>query len=104
MNYTLEKCEQETVINFDRETDKASLYTSDAIWMRKLDKLVEEHPENFEVKSVEKLQGKVVAKTYLFPKRFVNIKSKDTKLNLTEEQRQVRSDRIKAWHNSKEQN
>ena len=101
MNYTLEKCEQETVINFDRESDRASLYTSDSIWMRKLDKLVEEHPENFEVKNVEKLQGKVVAKTYLFPKKFVTIRSKDRTPNYTEEQRQTASERMKVFNDTR---
>lgn len=61
------------------------------VWMRKLDKLVEQNPEQFKPGRAEICKGQVVAKRYLFPKRFITIRSKDIKRELTDEQITLKS-------------
>lgn len=86
-DYSLSRTEQEVVIGFNAAEDTAELYTADPVWMRKLDKLVEQNPEQFKEGRQETYQGKVVAKRYMFPKRFITVRSKDKVMNLTEEQK-----------------
>lgn len=86
-DYSLSRTEQEVVIGFNAAEDTAELYTADPVWMRKLDKLVEQNPEQFKEGRRETYQGKVIAKRYTFPKRFLTVRSKDKVMNLTEEQK-----------------
>ena len=86
-DYSLSRTEQEVIIGFNAAEDAAELYTADPVWMRKLDKLVEQNPEQFKEGRQETYQGKVVAKRYMFPKRFITVRSKDKVMNLTEEQK-----------------
>ena len=41
------KVEQEVMISFNAAEDTAELYTADPVMIRKMDKLVEENPEQF---------------------------------------------------------
>lgn len=86
-DYNLSRTEQEVIIGFNAAEDTAELYTVDPVWMRKLDKLVEQNPEQFKEGGQKTYQGKVVAKRYMFPKRFITVRSKDKVMNLTEEQK-----------------
>lgn len=88
--------EQETVISFNAAEDTAELYTADPVYIRKMDKLTEKNPEQFKLGRVETYQGEIVAKRYIFPKRFLSIRSKDVKRELTEEQRKELAERLKA--------
>lgn len=83
--------EQETIITFNAAED-----TADPVYIRKLDKLTEKNPEQFKPGKVETYQGEIVAKRYIFPKRFISIRSKDVKRELTEEQREELAERLKA--------
>ena len=87
MEYHLSKVEQEVVITFNAGEDPADFYTADPVWIRKLDRLVEQNPDQFKQGRVEKYNGKVIAKRYTLPKRFISIRSRDVKRELTEEQR-----------------
>ena len=95
MNYFQSRYEQEVTIGFNASEDIAELYTADPVWMRKMDKLVEQNPEQFKAGRCEYYQGKVIAKRYSFPKRFITIRSKDKIVNMTEEQRQKAVERMK---------
>ena len=53
-------------------------------------------PENFREVKKETYQGKVIAKDYTFPKRFLSVRTKDIKRNLTDEQRKEISDQMKT--------
>lgn len=88
--------EQETIISFNAAEDTAEFYTADPVYIRKIDKLVEKNPEQFKPGLVETYQGEIVAKRYIFPKRFLSIRSKDVKRELTEEQREELAERLKA--------
>lgn len=96
MGYFQEASEREVIINFDDGSDMANLYTANKVWIRKMDKLVAEHPENFKFRRQETYKGEVIAKDYTFPKRFISIRSKDIERNMTDEQRKKASDRMKA--------
>ena len=86
----LSRIEQEVVISFNAEEDTADQYTANPSWMNKLDRLVKVNPGQFRVIETNTCQGKVVSKRYIFPKRFVSIRSKDVKRELTDEQREER--------------
>lgn len=94
MGYFQEACEREVIINFDDASDMANLYTANKAWIRKMDKLVAEHPENFKFRRQETYKGEVIAKDYIFPKRFITIRTKDIKLNLTDEEKAKRAKRL----------
>lgn len=95
MAYSLSRFEQEVSITFNAGEDVADLYTADPVWIRKLDKLALQNPEQFRIKNEYCHEGKPIAKRYEFPKRFVSIRSKDVKKELTEEQRVELSNRMK---------
>ncbi len=90
----LSRYEQEVTIGFNAAEDTAELYTADSVWMRKLDKLVEQNPEQFKPEREETYKGEVVAKRYSFPKRFITTRSKDVKRELTDEQRAELAERL----------
>jgi hypothetical protein len=92
----LSRREQEVVISFDAEEDVAEIYISDPVWMRKLDKLVEQNPEQFIPGKVECAEGKVIAKRYTFPKGLITIRTRAKVSTMTEEQRRAASERMKA--------
>lgn len=90
----LSRYEQEVIINFNAEENETSLYTANPVWIRKMDKLIEQNPEQFRQGRVERVKGEIVSKEYFFPKRFVSIRSKDLKRNLSEEQRKELAERM----------
>ena len=93
--FHLSRIEQETVINFNAAEESVDLHTSDPTWLRKMDKLVEKNPEQFKLIRVDKCQGEIVAKRYMFPKRFISVRSGDVKREWTDEQRQQAAERMK---------
>lgn len=90
--YHLSKVEMETIISFNAAEDTAELYTADPVWIRKLDKLVAQNPEQFKPGRVDTCQGEVVAKRYSFPKKFIALRSR--KKQLTDEQREELAARL----------
>ena len=93
MRPTLE--EQETVINFSRLDETASVYTSDGTVMTKLDRMVKNNPDDFKLERVEKCQGDIVAKVYRCPVGFISFRSKKVIRELTDEQRAEMAERAK---------
>lgn len=98
MGYSQGAYEREVIISFTDADSEANLYTASPVWIRKFDKLVAEHPENFREVKKETCQGKVIAKDYAFPKRFLSVRSRDVKRNLTDEQRKEISNRMKSMN------
>ncbi len=64
----LTRYEQEIVVNLNASEDKATLYSSNPAWIRKMDALVKEFPDVFRVKRQTE-----ISKTYQFPKKYVRI-------------------------------
>lgn len=94
--------EMEVTIGFNYVGNKANLYTSDPVWINKIDKLVALNPEQFKVIETFEKKGKIIAKKYEFPKRFVRIRSKDVQRNFTEEQRKLIRERLLGANKNKE--
>ena len=95
------RIEQETQINFNAGEAEATLYTADPVMIRKMDKIVEQNPEQFKSEVHSSYQGKVYGMNYIFPKKFVVIRTKDIVRNVTEEQREQSRQRLKQYHESK---
>ena len=94
--------ERETVINFGRLDKTASVYTSDETVMTKLDKFVKQDT-GWKFKCQETCQGDIVSKTYECPVEFISFRSKKVTIELTEEQRQERSERLRKIRASQNQ-
>ena len=98
MKYFLTAVERESVITFNSAEENADIYASDPVWIRKFDKLVEQNPEQFKMIEEFKYEGDVIAKRYLFPKRFLTIRTKD--ITLSDEQKAERAKRLNAMRHS----
>lgn len=100
MSYSLTAAERETCITFSEEDRTADLMTYNAIWMRKLDKLCKANPEQFRCieADTQRIEGRIVGKRYTFPERFITIRTKDVKLNLTDEQREAAREHMRELH------
>ena len=60
--------EQEVVINLNADEGTATLYSANPVWIRKMDKLVQEFPEVFILKRQTE-----ISETYELPKKLVRI-------------------------------
>lgn len=92
--------EQETVINYCRDNDVCTIYTSDSTVMTRLDKLADDADlPHWKIKQVHRLQnGELVGKTYETHKGLISFRSNFKIINFTEEQKQKASDRMKAFN------
>lgn len=79
--------EQETVINFQRSGQLASIYTTDSTMITKLNKCVEVNPVEWKVTKTHKIHGEIVGYTYECPKKYASSFRKVTK-RMTEEHKQ----------------
>ena len=91
----LSRIEQETIINFNAEEDLATVWAADPVWIRKFDKLVENNPDEFKCTKEIKMDGTIVQKRYEMPKKLITIRSKTRKLDLSDEERQNISNRMR---------
>lgn len=90
--------EQETTINFYRDSELASVYTSDRTVMTKLDKLAEsdEYPDWKLIKVNRSMEDKeIVSKVYETKKKLVSFRSNIVQRELTEEQKEAYRERAK---------
>jgi len=89
--------EQETVINYGRNDEWASVYTSDSTVMTKLDKFANDADNpDWNLESEQTLEGKVVSKTYTCKKRLISFRSKKVQREMTEEQKLAQGERLRA--------
>lgn len=91
------KEEQETVITWDNSTCMMQIYTADPALMRRLRglqsyKLIREHRQG---------DGKVIAAVFEAEKRLLTLRSKRVKVELTEEQRKERRERLRKAREQK---
>lgn len=80
--------EQETVIVIDRQTRKASIYSTDTRFINKLDKRFERTKEHFD-------EDGIYAVEYEVPENLISFRSPTTKRTMTEEQKKAASERMK---------
>jgi hypothetical protein len=87
--------EQETVIQFSRNSDTCTVWTSDSTVMTKLDKLVNaENSTEWSVTKTDTIDGELFAKEYTANKRLLSFRSCFFKRTLTAEQRQELAGRM----------
>ena len=91
----LSKIEQETVLNFNVAEETCSIYSADPAFMRKMDKLCISNPEHFRQTRDSRIKGEVVGKFYECPKRFISVRTKDVKREMSDEARKAFADRMK---------
>lgn len=82
--------EQEVIITTCAADDLVEVYVADPIYMRKLDKRVEQDPENYKVKS-----RNAYSVTYTMPKKLLQFRLPVAPRELTEEQREELRERMK---------
>ena len=86
--------EQETVICIDRETRAARIYTSDTRFINKLDKL-------YERKRVHSNEDGITAFEYEVPEKYISFRKGIVRQQLTDEQKRIRSERMKKLRERK---
>ena len=87
--------EQETVINFNAGESKATLYTRDPMVMRKLDALVNDHPDTFKC-----IGDTDIDKTYELPKSSITFRKPR---NISEAQRNAARERMRQFNGSRKE-
>jgi len=85
------KIEQEVTINFNLEEDVAVVDCRNPVWVRKMDKLLEQCPN--EVRVIAETED---GRTYEVPKDFINVKPR-IKRNMSEEQRRILAERMRSF-------
>lgn len=93
--------EQETVIQFNRDGKKCTIWTSDSTMMTKLDKLCAKAPNYYKlVKETKSQDGDMAGRYYeLSDKSRISFKS--TKVTYTEEQKAAMAERLKNAQKNK---
>jgi len=89
--------EQETVIQFDRDSLGCTVWTSDSTMMTRLDKLCKSAPTYYKLVRETKTQdGDLVGKYYnLSNKKMISFRSKIVKRELSEEQKTIMTERLR---------
>lgn len=88
VDYSVPIDEQETVIQFDRNSDTCTVYTTDSTMMTKLDKIHKRVKEDFS-------EGKPIAAYYEFDKKLLSFRSKRKTMTMNEEQKKASAKRLK---------
>ena len=89
--------EQEVCINFMRDENFATIYTSDTTYMTKLDKLCKTSPDMYSL-----LSDTGRGKTYrVEDKTLISFRAKKIKRELTEEQKIAAGERMRQYHASR---
>lgn len=88
--------EQETIVQYDRNGDTATIFTSDVTQMTRLDKIYPRHREHRNADGLTAVE-------YVIDKGLVSFRAKRIKRNLTDEQKAAASARLKArWKKTRE--
>ncbi|MBQ1576454.1 MAG: hypothetical protein IIZ83_05785 [Oscillospiraceae bacterium] len=88
--------EQETIVRFYRDEDRATVYTSDITMMNKLDKMVATSGDWYLVGSHNFKDGTIADKTYECPKQMISFRSKMVERKpLTEEQKEAKREQLR---------
>lgn len=94
------KAETETTIRWDAEDRTAYIWTNDPSTIRKMDKLVEEDPDNYCRLSVRAYREGEKHCTYSVPVKLITFR-KQRQYTMSEEQKRAAADRLR---NFREQN
>ena len=98
--------EQETIVTFERGSDRAIIETTDPTVFTKLKKrLMSEENDDWRLESVsrpsEAAAFRISSACFSCPKKFVSFKFKSSSKTLTDEQRKAASERLKKARETK---
>ena len=94
--------EQETIVNFSRNDERASIYTSDSTMITKLSKLLEATDTEWKIEEVHRDKtGKVIAYTYSCPAKCIVYWKKRMQREFSDEQRARVAKNLKSRTQSK---
>lgn len=81
--------EQETHINFNRDDERATIYTSDTTMMTKLNKLLELQDTEWRLESESRLQknNELIGMTYSCPVEFISFRTKKSTRVFSEDEK-----------------
>ena len=89
--------EQETHVNFNRDDERATVYTSDTTMMTKLNKLLNLQGTEWKLEGESRLKtGELIGKTYSCPVALISFRKKKKEMHLTDEQRKIVGDRLRG--------
>jgi hypothetical protein len=87
--------EQETVIQFSRDSEEARIWTSDTTMMTKLDNICAESSA-YRVLSVGRMDGEIVNKEYVTDKALISLrKNRNKTRELSEEEKTALAERLR---------
>lgn len=88
--------EQETIINYARDGDECTVYTTDTTVMTRLDKLVEDPEAEWELVQIARdmANKSIVSKEYRTKKNLISFRAKRVSRDMTEEQRAEAAERL----------
>lgn len=86
--------EQEVSINFDRLDETATIYTSDITWIKKMDKMCKECPDEYKCIEESICGDVVVGKTYSFPKKLISLRKPMKQKNISEKVKALRKENL----------
>ena len=89
--------EQETSIQYMRDGDACTVYTTDSTVMTRLDKLAADPASPWSLKKEHYIHGEVIGKTYQAPKRLISFRSSVVVRELTPEQKEAAAMRMRNW-------
>ena len=89
MGYGLSRYEQEVNINFSADDTVATVYAANPVYIRKLEKLAQEFPEDYKL-----IKKDTVSVTYEVSRRLVSIRKPRPKKELSDEERRVIAERF----------
>lgn len=93
--------DQETVINFTRDSDKATVYTTDTTMRSKLHNLSMKNGKDWVLlnQDTDSIDHDIISETYQCPKKLIGLRVLSRKL--TEEQRQAAAERLRKARENK---
>lgn len=96
----LSKYEQETLLAFNAQDKEMEIYTADPSWMRKLRKLMDDYPANYQLKEEITFENEVIAiRVACKDKGLVTLKGERRKMS--EEQRAICAERLRTLREAK---
>lgn len=94
--------ERETTMGWDKTTTKCQLITFDQTLDRKLMEYCKKYPKEFKMVSEQIIDNELEGHEFEFPKKLVTIRQLREKKELTPEQKQAASERMKKMQQARQ--
>lgn len=102
MDYKISKLETETHISWNEEEPDAIVWTCSPKYLRKLDKLAEEHPEDYRCVREEEYAN-TISKEYRISKGLISFRAPRQGTAMSEERKEAARARFKEYWEQKRQ-